>query len=55
MTKEELKDMVAVMTKKLRVKLMPKSTPVSKFVEKLTSKNPRMTARQRKAAILRGC
>ncbi len=58
MTKQ-LQDHVDALTKKVRVKLVPKSTPTDKFVEKLVSKNRKdrggMSASARKAAILRGC
>ena len=54
MTKEQ-KDHIDALTKKVRVKLVPKSTPTGKYIDKLVSKNPRMSAKQRKAEILRGC
>jgi hypothetical protein len=54
MTKEQ-KDHIDALTGKVRVKLVPKSTLTGKFVEKLTSKNPRMSAAKRRAALLRGC
>ena len=52
MTKER-KDHIDALTKKVRVKLVPKKTETDKYVDKLTSKNPRMTAKQRRAALLR--
>jgi hypothetical protein len=37
---KELQEVVDAMTGKLRVKLVPKSTPTDKYVEKLIAKNP---------------
>ena len=50
---KEQKEMVDVLTKKVRVKLVPEKTETGKYVNKLTSKNPWMTAKQRRAALLR--
>jgi len=52
MTKQ-LQDHIDALTGKIKIKLVPRLTEADKFAGKLTSKNPRMTAAKRRAALLR--
>jgi hypothetical protein len=59
MNKETEKQMVDVLTGKLKLKLSVKPTPTSQYVDRLIEANHRdrakMTPTERTASILRGC